>query len=235
MTTASQIDNAGRADRRRPAATRPRWTSAPAMSSRPSAFDPGLVYDCELRRVGPVRLRHRPVPAGTSHACLRLVGSIDPSDLNYAVDRDRRPGRAARRSPARSRTSRRRTRASTTSRSRRRPGPRWSSARRASWCRRRHPSPSRSGSPGPPPPSAHGPSARSSWVEKKGGKNSPHNHSVRSNIAVRPVALAVPIEIGVCGTSGSGRPVDPARAIRERSTPSRTGWSRTTSRPWGLP
>jgi subtilisin family serine protease len=39
------------------------------------------------------------------------------------------------------------------------------------------------------------------WVEKKG--NSPHNHAVRSNIAVRPVAIAAPSEISVSGTSGS--------------------------------
>ncbi|HET9851034.1 MAG TPA: S8 family serine peptidase [Candidatus Limnocylindrales bacterium] len=40
------------------------------------------------------------------------------------------------------------------------------------------------------------------WVEKK-GKTSPHAHSVRSNIAVRPVALAAPGEIDVSGTSGT--------------------------------
>jgi Fibronectin type-III domain len=39
------------------------------------------------------------------------------------------------------------------------------------------------------------------WVEKKG--NSPHNHSVRSNIAVRPVALAAPAEVAGSGASGS--------------------------------
>jgi hypothetical protein len=41
------------------------------------------------------------------------------------------------------------------------------------------------------------------WVENRGGKNSPHHHSVRSNIAVRPVALAAPLEVDVSGTSGS--------------------------------
>jgi subtilisin family serine protease len=40
------------------------------------------------------------------------------------------------------------------------------------------------------------------WIEKK-GKTSPHNHSVRSNIAVRPVALAAPAEVSGSGTSGS--------------------------------
>jgi subtilisin family serine protease len=40
------------------------------------------------------------------------------------------------------------------------------------------------------------------WLEKK-GNTSPHNHSVRSNIAVRPVAIAAPTEISVSGTSGS--------------------------------
>ena len=40
------------------------------------------------------------------------------------------------------------------------------------------------------------------WVEKKGA-TSPHRHSVRSNIAVRPVAVAAPLEISVSGTSGS--------------------------------
>jgi hypothetical protein len=40
------------------------------------------------------------------------------------------------------------------------------------------------------------------WVEKK-GKTSPHAHSVRSNIAVRPVPLAAPTEVAVSGTSGS--------------------------------
>ena len=39
------------------------------------------------------------------------------------------------------------------------------------------------------------------WVEKKGA--SPHNHSVRSNIAVRPVALAAPLEVAGTGTTGS--------------------------------
>ncbi len=41
------------------------------------------------------------------------------------------------------------------------------------------------------------------WVENKGGKNSPHHHSVRSNIAVRPVAASVSPEISVSGTSGT--------------------------------
>jgi Subtilase family./Peptidase inhibitor I9. len=40
------------------------------------------------------------------------------------------------------------------------------------------------------------------WVEKK-GNTSPHGHSVRSNIAVRPVAIAAPTEISGSGTSGS--------------------------------
>jgi subtilisin family serine protease len=40
------------------------------------------------------------------------------------------------------------------------------------------------------------------WAEKK-GSTSPHSHSVRSNIAVRPVAVAAPSEISVTGTSGS--------------------------------
>jgi hypothetical protein len=40
------------------------------------------------------------------------------------------------------------------------------------------------------------------WVEKKGA-TSPHNHSVRSNIAVRPVALAAPAEVTGSGASGS--------------------------------
>ena len=40
------------------------------------------------------------------------------------------------------------------------------------------------------------------WVEKK-GKTSPHAHSVRSNIAVRPVALAAPVEVSGSGPSGS--------------------------------
>ena len=40
------------------------------------------------------------------------------------------------------------------------------------------------------------------WVEKKGA-TSPHSHSVRSNIAVRPVALAAPAEVAGTGTSGS--------------------------------
>ena len=40
------------------------------------------------------------------------------------------------------------------------------------------------------------------WTEAK-GKTSPHNHTVRSNIAVRPVAAAAPSEISVSGTSGS--------------------------------
>ena len=39
------------------------------------------------------------------------------------------------------------------------------------------------------------------WIEAKG--KSPHNHSVRSNIAIRPVAAAVPSEISVSGTTGS--------------------------------
>jgi hypothetical protein len=41
------------------------------------------------------------------------------------------------------------------------------------------------------------------WVEKKGGKHSRHHHSVRSNIAIRPVALAAPVEVAGSGTSGS--------------------------------
>jgi subtilisin family serine protease len=50
------------------------------------------------------------------------------------------------------------------------------------------------------------------WVEKgddhnrADGKNhddGSHNHSVRSNIAVRPVAVAAPLEISLTGTSGS--------------------------------
>ncbi|HEX3264392.1 MAG TPA: S8 family serine peptidase [Candidatus Limnocylindrales bacterium] len=40
------------------------------------------------------------------------------------------------------------------------------------------------------------------WTEKK-GKTSPHAHSVRSNIAVRPVAAAAPSEVSGTGTSGS--------------------------------
>jgi Fibronectin type-III domain len=40
------------------------------------------------------------------------------------------------------------------------------------------------------------------WVEKK-GNTSPHSHAVRSNIAVRPVAIAAPSEISGSGTSGS--------------------------------
>jgi subtilisin family serine protease len=40
------------------------------------------------------------------------------------------------------------------------------------------------------------------WVEKK-GNTSPHNHSVRSNIAVRPVALAAPNEVTGTGASGT--------------------------------
>ena len=40
------------------------------------------------------------------------------------------------------------------------------------------------------------------WIEAK-GKTSPHNHSVRSNIAVRPVAAAAPSEISVSGTTGT--------------------------------
>jgi subtilisin family serine protease len=40
------------------------------------------------------------------------------------------------------------------------------------------------------------------WVEKK-GDTSPHAHAVRSNIAVRPVALAAPAELSLSGTSGS--------------------------------
>jgi len=40
------------------------------------------------------------------------------------------------------------------------------------------------------------------WVEEKGA-TSPHSHSVRSNIAVRPVALAAPLEIAGSGGSGS--------------------------------
>jgi subtilisin family serine protease len=40
------------------------------------------------------------------------------------------------------------------------------------------------------------------WTERK-GNTSPHSHSVRSNIAVRPVAIAAPKEISVSGTSGS--------------------------------
>lgn len=40
------------------------------------------------------------------------------------------------------------------------------------------------------------------WVEKK-GNTSPHNHSVRSPIAVRPVAIAAPEAIEGAGTSGS--------------------------------
>ena len=40
------------------------------------------------------------------------------------------------------------------------------------------------------------------WVEAK-GRTSPHNHSVRSNIAVRPVAAAAPAEVAGSGTSGS--------------------------------
>jgi subtilisin family serine protease len=40
------------------------------------------------------------------------------------------------------------------------------------------------------------------WSEKK-GKTSPHAHAVRSNIAVRPVAAAVPPEVSGTGTSGS--------------------------------
>jgi subtilisin family serine protease len=40
------------------------------------------------------------------------------------------------------------------------------------------------------------------WVEKKGA-TSPHSHSVRSNIAVRPVALAAPVEVAGSGTTGS--------------------------------
>ena len=40
------------------------------------------------------------------------------------------------------------------------------------------------------------------WVEAK-GKSSPHNHSVRSNIAVRPVAASAPAEVSGSGTSGS--------------------------------
>jgi hypothetical protein len=39
------------------------------------------------------------------------------------------------------------------------------------------------------------------WVEAKG--KGPHNHAVRSNIAVRPVAASVPTEISGSGTSGS--------------------------------
>jgi subtilisin family serine protease len=39
------------------------------------------------------------------------------------------------------------------------------------------------------------------WVEKKG--NSPHNHAVRSNIVIKPVALAAPAEITRSGTSGT--------------------------------
>jgi hypothetical protein len=40
------------------------------------------------------------------------------------------------------------------------------------------------------------------WVEKKGA-TSPHSHSVRSIIAVRPVALAAPAEVAGTGTGGS--------------------------------
>ena len=40
------------------------------------------------------------------------------------------------------------------------------------------------------------------WVEAK-GKSSPHNHSVRSNIAVRPVGASAPAEVAGSGTSGS--------------------------------
>src|SRR5262249_4059100 len=47
------------------------------------------------------------------------------------------------------------------------------------------------------------------WVEQK-GRTSPHNHSVRSNIAVLPVAAAVPPEVSGSGTSGSlAIPVQP--------------------------
>ncbi len=41
------------------------------------------------------------------------------------------------------------------------------------------------------------------WTENKGGKNSPHHHAVRSNIAVRPVAAAAPPEVSGTGTTGS--------------------------------
>jgi subtilisin family serine protease len=40
------------------------------------------------------------------------------------------------------------------------------------------------------------------WIEAK-GKTSPHNHSVRSNVAIRPVAAAAPSEISVSGTTGT--------------------------------
>jgi hypothetical protein len=56
------------------------------------------------------------------------------------------------------------------------------------------------------------------WVEKK-GNTSPHNHAVRSNIAVRPVALAAPKEVTASSASSVAITVNPGYSGTLNATP----------------
>jgi subtilisin family serine protease len=84
MTTASQLDNAGKPIQRAGANATPLDFGAGHVTPG-SAFDPGLVYESEpqdwLRYTCGINV-HLKVGQGDEDVC-PIVGSIDPSDLNY--------------------------------------------------------------------------------------------------------------------------------------------------------
>jgi subtilisin family serine protease len=85
MTTASQLDNAGKPIQRAGANATPLDFGAGHVTPAP-AFDPGLVYDSDpfdwLRYTCGINVHLKVGPAPGEDIC-PVVGSIDPSDLNY--------------------------------------------------------------------------------------------------------------------------------------------------------
>ncbi|MGC9669328.1 S8 family serine peptidase [Planosporangium sp. 12N6] len=85
MTTAGQLDNAGKPIQRAGAAATPLDFGAGHVTPAP-AFDPGLVYDSGpidwLRYTCGVGVHFKVGPAPGTDVC-PIVGTIDPSNLNY--------------------------------------------------------------------------------------------------------------------------------------------------------